>query len=95
MEVVTPSAPSGNGTTHAIEPPDPVAVLEHIANLIETALGAARRELEAVGSLLSESKRAETLQKVTQFSADNQVALYAQKDRRDDLVNGHDDTPSK
>lgn len=94
MEILSPSVPNGTGPPPNLEPPDPVAVLEHIANLIETALGAARKELEAVGSLLSETKRAETLEKVTHFSADTQVALYAQKERRDDLLNGHDDTPS-
>ncbi|ETN45168.1 uncharacterized protein HMPREF1541_10045 [Cyphellophora europaea CBS 101466] len=93
MEVLSPSAPNGNGVTPTIEAADPIAVLEHIANLIETALGAARKELEAVGSLLSDSKRAEALEKVSQFAADSQVALYAQKDRRDEMVNGHDESP--
>ena len=94
MEVLAPSAPNGNGATPTIEVADPLAVLEHIASLIETALGAARKELEAVGSLLSESKRAETLDRVSQFAGETQVALYAQKDRRDELVNGHGETPS-
>jgi dynein heavy chain 1, cytosolic len=93
MEVLTPSAPNGNGVTPTIEPADPIAVLDHIVSLIETALGAARKELEAVGSLLSDTKRAETIDRVSQFAADTQVSLYAQKDRRDELVNGHGDTP--
>ena len=93
MEVLAPAAANGNGTTPSPEPTDPLIVLEHIVNLIETALGAARRELEAVGSLLSKSKHAETLDRCVRFAADSQVALYAQKDRRDEMVNGHDDSP--
>ena len=72
---------------------DPFAVLEHIANLIEASLGAARKELEAVGSLLSKNQQADTLEKCAQFAADTQVALYAQKDRREEMINGHGDSP--
>ena len=94
MEVLPPAAPNGDGHLSAPESADPLAVLEHIANLIETALGAARKELEAVGSLLSKNKHVESLEKCAQFAADTHVAIYAQKDRRDDLVYGHDDSPS-
>lgn len=93
MEVATPSAVNGNGLSPTIEAANPDLVLEHIVNLIEISLGAARSELKAVGSLLSESKHAESLEKVSQFAAGSQAALYAQKDRREELVNGHDDTP--
>ena len=95
MEVLSPAVPNGNGPVSTPEPADPLAVLEHIVNLIETSLGAARRELESIGSLLSKSKHAESLEKCAQFAADSHVAIYAQKDRLDELVNGHDDTPSK
>ena len=95
MDVLTPSVPNGNGATLSIEPADPLAILEHIVTLIESALGSARKELEAVGSLLSENKHAETLEKVSHFAADSQVAIYAQKDRREEMLNGHDDTPSE
>src|SRR6201999_2916750 len=54
----------------------------------------ARRELEAVGSLLSKASYAESLNKCSRFAVDPQVTLYAQKDVREELVNGHDDTPS-
>lgn len=93
MEVATPSAVNGIGPSPTIEAANPEVVLDHIINLIQTSLGAARQELKAVGSLLSDSKRAESLEKVSQFAADTQVALYAQKDRRQELVNGHHDTP--
>ncbi len=95
MEVLSSAVPNGNGPVSMQQPADPLAVLEHIANLVEVALGAARRELEAVGSLLSKSKHAESLDKCAQFAADSHVAIYAQKERLDELVNGHDDTPSK
>ena len=93
MEILSPTTPNGNGVAPAPETADPFAVLEHIANLIEVSLGAAKKELEAVGSLLSKSQHAETLEKCAQFAADTQVALYAQKDRREEMINGHGDTP--
>ena len=92
MEVLSPIL-NGNGPSSIPEPADPPAVLEHIATLIESALGAARRELEAVDSLLSKSRHAETLEKCAHFASDTHVAIYAQKERRDELVNGHDDSP--
>ena len=95
MEVATPSAINGNGPSPAIEAANPDLVLEHIVSLIEISLGAARSDLKAVGSLLSDTKYAESLERVAQFAADSEVAIYAQKDRRDELVNGHDDTPSE
>ena len=95
MEVVSSTQPSGNGPVSIPEPADPLAVLEHIVNLIETSLGAARRELEAIGSLLSKSKHAESLQKCAHFATDPHVAIYAQKDHLDEMVNGHEHTPSE
>ena len=94
MEILSPTAANGNGSVSLPEPADPLAVLEHIANLIETALGAARKELEAVGSLLSKNKHEESLERCAQFAADSHVAIYAQKDRLEEMINGHDDSPS-
>lgn len=94
MEILSPSMPNGDAAPTLPEPADPLVVLDHIAGLIETMLGAARKELEAVGSLLSESKRAESLNTCARFATEHQVALYAQKDLRQELVNGHDDSPS-
>jgi dynein heavy chain 1, cytosolic len=94
MEVATPSATNGNGLSPAIEVANPAHVLEHIVSLLGVSLGASQSELKAVGSLLSDSKYAETLEKVSQFAATSQEALHAQKDRREELLNGHDDTPS-
>jgi dynein heavy chain 1, cytosolic len=96
MDVLAPSTANGvdHGAATSLEPVDPLEVLQHIASLIETTLGAARRELEAVGSLLSKASHAESLSKCARFAADPQITLYAQKDVREELVNGHDDTPS-
>ena len=67
-------------------------VLEHIANLIQSTLGAARKELEAVGSLLSKSKHEETLSQCARFASESQVALYAQKDVVEETeLNGHNE----
>ncbi|KAK5456057.1 dynein heavy chain [Exophiala xenobiotica] len=93
-DVLSPTAPNGAHTPPPVEA-DPLNVLEHIANLIEITLGAARRELEAVGSLLSKAERADSLDKCARFASDSQITLFAQKDIRDELVNGHDDTPSR
>ena len=94
MDVLSPNTANGDSTSAAsVEPVDSLQVLYHIASLIETTLGAARRELEAVGSLLSKSSHVESLNKCARFATDSQIALYAQKDVREELVNGHDDTP--
>ncbi|KAJ4680103.1 dynein heavy chain [Exophiala dermatitidis] len=95
MDVLSPNAPNGAHSPATLEPVDPLHVLEHIASLIETTLGAARRELEAVGSLLSKASHADSLSKCAQFAEDPQATLYAQKDVTEELVNGHDDTESQ
>lgn len=93
-DVLSPTAPNGASAPALVEA-DPLNVLEHIANLIEITLGAARRELEAVGSLLSKPDRADSLEKCAKFASDSQVTLFAQKDIRESLVNGHDESPSQ
>lgn len=95
MDVLSPSAPNGGPNPTSLESVDSLIVLEHIASLIETTLGAARRELESVGSLLSKASHAESLGKCARFAVETQVTLYAQKDVREELVNGHGDSPSQ
>lgn len=71
--------PNGvNGTPFATI--DPVRVVEHLALLLEVALGATREELEAPGSLLSKGRHADTLQRCVRFAGDSMVSLYIQKD---------------
>ncbi|KAJ9657280.1 dynein heavy chain [Neophaeococcomyces mojaviensis] len=99
MEVLPVSQPNGTGTGNGIHQPetsDPILVLEHIARLIETNLGAARRELEAVGNLLSKSKQSDSLARCSRFATEPQAALFAQKDiRKEDQVNGRTDASGK
>lgn len=59
---------------------DPARVVEHLAHLLEAALGASRDELEAPGSLLSRARYNDTLQRCTRFANDTIVCLYIQKD---------------
>lgn len=90
MEILSPSTPNGGAASHPPFSADPILVLEHIAALIQTTLGAARRELEAVGSLLSKAKHSETLSRCARFASESQLALYAQKDQVGEAItNGH------
>lgn len=75
------ASPSANGVAAShFATVDPALVVEHLAKLIEANLGATRRELEDVGSLLSKAKYHETLQRCSRFASESQVALYVQKE---------------
>lgn len=91
MEVLPVSLPNGNTNGVQPETTDPILVLEHIAKLIESNLGAARRELEAVGNLLSQSSQPHALERCGRFATEPQVALFAQKDLKTNQTNGHDE----
>ena len=79
--VTSPAAPSANGaTTNPFPTIDPLLVVEYLAAILETNLGATRTELEDIGSLLSKSKYSDTIQRCTRFAAESQQALYVQKD---------------
>ena len=90
MEVLSPSTPNGLAAPNSPSTADPFLVLEHIAALIQTTLGAARRELEAVGSLLSKAKHSDTLNRCARFASETQVALYAQKDHIEEAITNGD-----
>ena len=78
---VSPASPSPNGVASSPFPPiDPTLVVEHLAAVIETALGATRKELENVGSLLSKARYSDTVQRCTRFATESQLVLYVQKD---------------
>ena len=79
MEVLPVSQANGDTVHSTQESADPILVLEHIARLIESNLGAARRELEEVGNLLSKSNYSQTLEKCGWFATEPTVALFAQK----------------
>ena len=80
MEVVSPGA---NGhTTSAISSTviDPNLLVRHLVELLELTLGASIDDLESPGSLLSESKQHETVQRCARFASEPQNALYILKD---------------
>lgn len=72
---------------------DSARVLEHVAGLLEAALGATREELEAPGSLLSKARYPDTLQRCTRFTNDAQMSMFIQKDlpAAPQLENGNGD----
>jgi dynein heavy chain 1 len=94
--ITSPASSSANGLATAAFPTiDPNLVVKHLASVLEITLGASRRELENVGSLLSKSKYSETVQRCTRFATESQVALYVQKDiSTDDALEGPIDAPS-
>lgn len=74
---VSNGAPPSAQTTALV---DPSAVIQYLIGVLEVTLGALRTELESTGSLLSEAKYNETVQRCTRFASESQVALYVQKD---------------
>ena len=83
MEVASPGGQGVNGNTliTGVTPTiDPDSVVQHLVDLLEITLGASSADLEAKGSLLSETKRQDTVQRCTRFASEAQVALYVQKD---------------
>lgn len=81
MEVVSPGQ-GANG--HTPSPPTPATidsglVLRHLVDLLEVTLGASTEDLEGKGSILSDAKRSDTIQRCTRFASESQVALYVQK----------------
>jgi dynein heavy chain 1 len=88
------SIPGANGAgTAPFAAMDPARVVDHLAVLLEAALGATRTELEAPGSLLSKTRYSDTLQRCSRFASETQVALYIQKELlpSDTLENGDSD----
>src|SRR4051794_32623755 len=76
----TPSPGTNGVASSPFAPIDPVRVVDHLAVVLEAALGASRDELEASGSLLSKSRYSDTLQRCTRFANDTQISLFIQKD---------------
>jgi dynein heavy chain 1 len=97
--VSSPVSPSTNGVaTSHFTTVDPTLVVEHLAKLIEANLGATRKELESIGSLLSKSRYSETVQRCARFASESQVALYVQKDlvgRTEDGIPGEPEGQGK
>ncbi|PYH83869.1 hypothetical protein BO82DRAFT_305978 [Aspergillus uvarum CBS 121591] len=74
---VSNGAPPSAQTTALV---DPSAVIQYLIGVLQVTLGALKTELESTGSLLSEAKYNETVQRCTRFASESQVALYVQKD---------------
>ena len=59
---------------------NPNLVVQYLVDLLGITLGALTEDLESKGSILSESKKSDTVQRCTRFASESQVALYVQKD---------------
>ncbi|KIN00492.1 hypothetical protein OIDMADRAFT_125387 [Oidiodendron maius Zn] len=96
MEVTSPTSPAVNGLAMTAFPTiDPNLVVEYLASVLQSTLGASRRELENVGSLLSKSRYSDTVQRCTRFATESQAVLYVQKDiTGGDGLDGAGETPS-
>lgn len=80
MEVASSGVPNGVSVTEATALVDSGAVIQYLTEVLQVTLGAQKSELESDGSLLSESRYNDTLQRCTRFASESQVALYVQKD---------------
>lgn len=80
MEVASSGVPNGASAPETAALVDSGAVIQYLTEVLQVTLGAQRSELESAGSLLSESRYNETLQRCTRFASEAQVALYVQKD---------------
>ena len=91
MEVVSPGQ-GANGhppTTSASAIINPDLIVRYLVDLLEVILGASTDDLESKGSILSESKKSDTVQRCTRFASESQVALYVQKNAiSPDVPNG-------
>ena len=81
MEVVSPGQ-GANGHPPSSPGPaviNPSLIVRYLVDLLEITLGASTEDLENEGSILSESKKGDTVQRCTRFASESQVALYVQK----------------
>lgn len=80
MEVASSGVPNGAEVPETTALVDSGAVVQYLTEVLQVTLGAQKSELENAGSLLSETRYNETLQRCTRFASESQVALYVQKD---------------
>ena len=99
-------APFGQGANGQIPSPnhattiDPEVLLRHLVDLLRITLEASEEDLERKGSLLSDAKRSDTIQRCLRFASESQVVLYIQKDlvsteAPNGIPNGHDASGKK
>lgn len=79
MEVVSPGANGHIPSSISSLMIDPNVLIQHLVDVLEITLGASKADLESAGSLLSESKRQDTLQRCNRFTLEAQDALYVLK----------------
>jgi dynein heavy chain 1 len=80
MEVVSPGANGHAPSSSSVTTINPDLVIRHLVDLLEITLEASTEDLESSGSLLSTSKKHDTVQRCTRFASESQVAIYVQKD---------------
>jgi dynein heavy chain 1 len=80
MEVVSPGANGHAPSSISSTTIDPNLVVRHLVDLLEVTLGASVEDLESPGSLLSGSKRYDTLQRCMRFASEPQDVIYVLKD---------------
>lgn len=83
---LAPGAANGSIRSPSPAPPaiDPQIIVDYVEKVLEVNLGASRADLHAPGSLLSESRIDDTLQRCTRFALESQQVIYLAKDRLDE-----------
>ena len=80
MEVASPGVPNGLAPPSPLPAADPSSVVQHLTDVLQSTLGALKKDLESAGSLLSKAKYSDTIQRCARFASEPQVALYVKKD---------------
>lgn len=95
---LAPGAANGSIRSPSPTPPtiDPSIIVSHLEKVLDISLGATEQDLYAPGSLLSPTKKEDTLQRCSRFASEGQVALYLVKNRVDESgMDGLDATNGK
>jgi len=95
---LAPGAANGSIGSPSPAPPaiDPQIIVDYVEKVLEVNLGASSADLHGPGSLLSESKIDDTLQRCTRFALESQQVIYLAKDRLDEArIDGLDGANGK
>ncbi|KAJ5893544.1 hypothetical protein N7495_005235 [Penicillium taxi] len=88
MEVASSEASNGVSAPESTTSVDSGAIVQYLTEVLQVTLGASKSELQGAGSLLSEARLDDTVQRCTRFASESQVALYVQKDIVAEETNG-------
>ena len=80
MQVASPGLNGQVPSTNVLGSIDTFQIVDYLVDVLGITLGASSGDLERPGSLLSRSKKDDTIQRCTRFAAESQVVLYVQKD---------------